>query len=111
MAGLKEHKEDIIDLYVNKNMKVQYIANLYKCTTTSIYRILKEEKVKMKTISESKKKYKLNEHCFDEIDTEEKAYWLGFIAADGCVYKNSNAWRLQINLKSSDKHHLEKFQE
>ena len=107
MAGLKEHKEDIIDLYVNKNMKVQYIANLYKCTTTSIYRILKEEKVKMKTISESKKKYKLNEHCFDEIDTEEKAYVLGFLYADGCNMIKSH--KIKITLALYDREILEKI--
>lgn len=30
----------------------------------------------------------LNEHFFDVIDTEEKAYWLGFIFADGYVAKD-----------------------
>lgn len=31
----------------------------------------------------------LNEHFFDVIDTEEKAYWLGFIFADGYVAKDN----------------------
>ena len=29
-----------------------------------------------------------NRHIFDNIDSEEKAYWLGFIVADG--YLNLN---------------------
>lgn len=46
---------------------------------------------------------------FKTIDTEEKAYWLGFIAADGNIRKNLLA--CSIELKLSDKGHLEKFAE
>ena len=55
-------------------------------------------------------RHTLNKNYFKNIDTEEKAYWLGFIAADGCVYKMSkNAYRLQINLSAVDIGHLELF--
>lgn len=57
-------------------------------------------------------KHKLNKEYFNNIDTEEKAYWLGFIAADGCIYKMSKtAYRLQINLSLIDINHLQKFNE
>ena len=57
------------------------------------------------------RKHFFNENYFESIDTEDKAYWLGFIAADGCVTKSSryNSYRLRINLTSSDEDHLEKF--
>ena len=48
-----------------------------------------------------------NRHIFDVIDTEEKAYWLGFIVADG--YLNESKNMLRIKLGNKDKHHLEKF--
>ena len=48
-----------------------------------------------------------NRHIFDQIDTQEKAYWLGFILADG--YLNTNKHMLRIKLGNKDKHHLEKF--
>lgn len=50
---------------------------------------------------------RLDETIFDIIDTEEKAYWLGFIFADGCVYRNED--RFRINLSIKDRNHLEKF--
>ena len=47
---------------------------------------------------------------FETIDTEEKAYWLGFIAADGCVMKRKKSVsNFELGLKLSDKPHLEKF--
>ncbi|WP_299831686.1 hypothetical protein [uncultured Metabacillus sp.] len=59
------------------------------------------------------RKYIVNDNFFDAIDTESKAYWLGFIYADGCVttHKNSNSKILEIGLQLSDKDHLEKFKQ
>ena len=51
-------------------------------------------------------KNKVNSTIFNIIDTEEKAYWLGFLYADGCVYDKNNI-SLELGLK--DKTHLEKF--
>lgn len=57
------------------------------------------------------RKISLNESFFDTIDTEEKAYWLGFIMADGCVASDANCkeCRLVITLKNADRDHLRKF--
>lgn len=44
---------------------------------------------------------------FDNIDSEEKAYWLGFMAADGNVYKE----QVGIKLSSKDVEHLRKFRD
>lgn len=48
-----------------------------------------------------------NRHIFDTIDTPEKAYWLGFIVADG--YLNVNRRMLRIKLGDIDKNHLLKY--
>ena len=52
-------------------------------------------------------KYKRNSNIFSVIDTEEKAYWLGFLYADG--YLNEQKGFIDIGLKRSDREHVEKF--
>ena len=61
----------------------------------------------------------MNYNYFDKIDTEEKAYWLGFIFADGNISRSEyikkdgklkkGVYRIEISLKSDDIHHLEKL--
>ena len=35
---------------------------------------------------------------FHQIDTEEKAYWLGFLAADGCNYQREHNASIILNV-------------
>lgn len=57
-----------------------------------------------------KSKYYYNSDFFEVIDSEEKAYWLGFIYADGYVNVQDNRhFELGIELQYSDNNHLKKF--
>ena len=53
----------------------------------------------------------VNAEYFDEVDNFKKAYWLGFIMADGYTYKTSNRekYELAIKIKSTDIDHLKEF--
>lgn len=53
------------------------------------------------------KKY-INEKIFERIDTEEKAYWLGFLYADGAV-SSGNRNDIELSLSISDLNHVDKF--
>ena len=48
-----------------------------------------------------------NQSFFQQCDSEEKAYWLGFLYADGCVL--SSRWQVSIILSRRDSEHLEKL--
>lgn len=48
------------------------------------------------------RKHSLDQHYFDVIDTPDKAYWLGFIAGDGCVANGA----LTVALAARDAGHL-----
>ena len=66
---------------------------------------LKEEEVYVNPIPQKKK---INERIFQNIDNEEKAYWLGFLYADGSISKG-NRNDIELSLCLNDIHHLEKF--
>ena len=46
---------------------------------------------------------------FNKIDTEEKAYWLGFLYADGSV--GSKEDKIELGLAEKDLKHIEKFRD
>jgi hypothetical protein len=56
-----------------------------------------------------KNKYQVDHAYFDVIDTEEKAYWLGFFAADGTLECRPGRFNLRFGLKESDRSTVEAF--
>lgn len=105
---------DILDKFNNLNFSIRKLAMLYNHDVETIRNLLINN-----GISDIKKnskhhliKYDFNHDYFENIDTENKAYWLGFLYADGCVTnKNSKGENccLLCTLSSKDKLHLEKF--
>lgn len=92
----------IIELY---NLR-RPIKQISKQTGVSEYTIKKYLKDNNLWTGHKWMPYYFDEFFFDQINTEEKAYWLGFIYADGYL-TNTNI--VGIELKSTDKEHLEKF--
>lgn len=62
---------------------------------------------KMHFLGLKKSVYHCNYDYFEVIDTEDKAYWLGFIYADGNINKAKST--LRINLQGRDNLHLAKL--
>ena len=83
------------------------LAKEYPITLTAINGLLRRNGYKSKSQSELQRKYSINENFFDVIDTEEKAYFLGFLYADGCNATNRNA--VILSLKEDDRDILEKL--
>lgn len=95
--------EEIYNTY-KKLGSLTKTAKYYNCSRTKITNILHKNNI----ITENRQNItKFNEHVFDIIDTEEKAYWLGFIFADGYIAKDS--YKFELSLKNSDSSHLDKF--
>jgi hypothetical protein len=97
--------KDIVDFYKNGE-KTKSLADRYGCHHTTIQRLLRKQGV-LKPLRFNNVKYTVDENYFDEINSSDKAYWLGIMLTDGCVDKNNH---IRINLQTRDEGHILKFQ-
>jgi DNA-binding transcriptional regulator WhiA len=102
----EEHQKIMIDAYLDGASAAAAAARL-GYSEMACRAALRKHKIPIRSLSQAKRRYALNEAFFDIINTEEKAYWLGFITADGSVNSRNNA--LQIVLQERDELHLLKF--
>lgn len=105
----KEQKEEIKNMYLSgKTCKEIYneFKHIYNCEE-SIQKLIREMGI-------SRGRYKkptcLNDNYFETIDTEHKAYWIGFLLADGCVTRQEGkSDTIKLELKVEDKYIIEEF--
>ena len=109
----------IVELYkqnISPYQMVKIIPELQGKRPSVIYGILKRKGIeshrKCSLTDEqrlNRRKYNVNDSYFEKIDTEHKAYWLGFIYADGFI--NTTEDVIGISLSKKDINHLEKFKD
>lgn len=83
------------------------LSKEYPISSVAINALLRRHGYKAKSQSQLQRKYDIDETFFDVIDTEEKAYFLGFLYADG--YNNTDRNSVALSLKEDDKEILEKL--
>ncbi len=69
----------------------------------------------MQSSTQVNRTHHVNDGYFKTIDTQEKAYWLGFLWADGSISKTakraSGPNRLRVTQKAAEKAHLEQLRD
>ena len=103
---LPEDHAKIVEMY-QQEMSAPKIAEHFNCSHVLILRYLEQNGIARRCAEEAHRKYKINEDFFDVIDTQEKAYFLGFLYADGCNLIETNTVR--IDLATPDRDILEKL--
>lgn len=89
------------------NESMNSIASRLETYPSTIKNILKRNNVSIRSISQSNRKYKLNEKFFDNVSSEESAYILGLLFADG--YHNEKQNMIRLCLREQDAELLEKI--
>lgn len=107
----KHTKEELIKHYKFKPITIEELANQFNLSIPSTIKILNEYRIKRYTKVQLFSP-NLNENYFDNIDTEEKAYFLGLIITDGCIHNTKGRQSLiAVTLQDRDKYILEKFKD
>lgn len=104
----KYDTKKIISMYTEQKIPIHKIAREFNSSEETISKILKRNNVEIY----GHKIPRFDHHIFDSIDTEEKAYWLGFLFADGYVATinpNKPNYAVSIGLAIKDIDHLRKF--
>lgn len=102
----KEDEEKIIHLYTEDNLSTVKIGQLYKMSYRTIARLLERNGIDRTGVG--RRKYNLDETYFENIDTPNKAYILGFLYADGS--NNKSKQTVSMSLQEEDKYILERMQ-
>lgn len=89
--------EHVISSYENKS--AMSLSKELDVSESTVSKIWMESGLRDK----KKNRYRVNEDYFEEIDTKEKAYWLGWLAADGCLHRRGNTYSVKLSLHSKDK--------
>lgn len=100
---LTEKGFDFLRQKLDEGLSYTKLSKIYNVNPDTLSILAKEYGIS----KDNRRRYTLKENYFSKIDTKEKAYWLGFLAADG--YVDEDRGIVSVGLQSSDKEHIQKF--
>jgi hypothetical protein len=102
--------EQVVSLY-QSGLSAAKVGRELGLGTDRVYYILKKSGTRRRSNKTNSRKYFLDDAYFSVLDTPEKAYWLGFLYADGAIVKFNGQSVLKVDLNQKDMHHLEKLRD
>lgn len=103
----QEKMELAVDMY-SEGKSIATIAKALNMCEKTLSKYLHYLNIEIRDNYNKRQDLICNYNFFEIIDTEEKAYWLGFFFADGWISK-ARSYRISIELSKKDINHLEKF--
>jgi transposase-like protein len=91
----------IVEMY-QRGMSAPEIADQFGVVHTLILRYLEKNGIERRSAEKCHRIYPIREDFFDVIDKQEKAYFLGFLYADGSNNKEANFVRTDLARKDRD---------
>ena len=93
--------KELYSIYINENLTINQITKIYKVDAGKLSEHFKKNNYKIKTYEEIHS-YEPNHNFFSEIDSEIKAYILGFFAADGHIEKRKVTYCFKVTIHPKD---------
>jgi Mor family transcriptional regulator len=99
------NEAEIVGCYV-AGESLELLAKRFSVDPRKIRQIVRDSGTTQRTMAEANRRRGLDESFFDVIDTEAKAYFLGYLYADGCV---NDEGKTILSLQLRDLPILEEF--
>jgi hypothetical protein len=112
--GWKETEKKEMLLAYKSGENLTSIAKRYGTSHTTVASVLRGQGIQFHLQNGLTRFHTYDSRYFQVIDMEEKAYWLGFLTADGCITAGRtkiSSQRLTIHLGIRDYNHLIKFKQ
>lgn len=88
------------------------LSKKYNINDKTIFYWLKKEGLKARHDNEANRKFKIDHNFFENIDSLEKAYFLGLLYADGDVkFRSLDCCRIRLRLAQPDQELIQRFSE
>jgi len=105
---LKGRYGEIKKLY-RSGLSIREIAKKVKVSQKTVWNTFQKCGLQARKSTDANRTLRLNQRFFRRINTEEKAYMLGFIFADGYVCQETRTYCMAIELNEKDIELLKKF--
>lgn len=93
---------EVKELYNTGDYNLPALGKMYNISKEALNTRLTRSGIKVKNHSQAKRKYNVNENYFSVIDSEDKAYFLGLLYADGYIHIKTNSVNLSLNYKDKE---------
>lgn len=93
------------DYYVNNVISLNKLSKMFEISVDTIRKYFYKNNIQIVNRQNQTNRFS---DIFEVIDTEEKAYWLGFLYADGYLNKTQPG-HIELGLKKDDYDHIDKF--
>lgn len=107
---LNVNRDDIVNDYIKHGLSLSQLANRYGVSWGSIRKFLLINQVKLRP-KHLTNKYIINENYFNQIDSDDKAYFLGWLFSDGNLCDTNGQYMARIQLQERDRYVLDLFKE
>jgi hypothetical protein len=98
---------DLVRMYTDEDISREQMIDRFGCT----WRIICHKALDLELRRPRPNTCRVVRDYFHAIDSDEKAYWLGFLAADGAIFCNGRQYSVTLDLQPGDLHWVQRFRD
>lgn len=110
-AFSKEQEQEILKKY-NEGASMLSLQKEYQTSWETLKNLFEEKGIKKNSLSKIQNPNLLEDY-FENIDSVDKAYWIGWLLSDGCIQnrQDKKGYEISLTLLAQDEHILHQLEE